>query len=1005
MIDGKSRPDAVRYWSKAERGESVGDPTMDAGNALLHQVTEHFTNELVRLDRLKAEATIANYIGRFWSKPDNPKAANFLRSIFGKRPLEGPKSFTKQRSLERFTDGLAAGLVPATYNYVKSQLAKIAEMQRVIAAERMMRAEQASGRAKPVMLGAEPPRDDSGDLWQRIGDGTDPAFTVYGPSDVTHFEAVDTIVYGKLQKLLGELKISHERKVRIGGNRLGYAQSPPMEGIVTKFGGPEGVLMHELGHILDWRYKLADTIDDAIGKAPKRKALKGKKAGQEVPDYKNEPKEARERRQLLRNELRELANLRRETLQGVPATKDLHPSDRAYLHSKAEKMANLVEAYIHARDRFKAVAPGIYDIFDKVVEKHSELQALRDIKPSLSREAHYATTNVGGPVIRGHWYAPKSAAAVWNAHLSRGLRGNPLYDAYMAPAQAAAQMLLSFSGFHFTVIATEGVFSDLALGIDSLANKGGDISQTLPQIARSLAAPVRTARLGARVMKEYRIPGTHPELARVIDAMIAGGYRGTAKSEIWTGERRQKLKDAFREAVRAESGGRRLWGATKAAVDAAWAGIELVNWPLMEKYVPLMKTGATYSAVAQALAKLPENATMDEVHRVMSDVTKEMDYRFGQVVYENHFINNTVKHLAQMLFLAPGWTFGTIALASRGVRDVARPVGAVARRLRLGGSRGQQGQQGAEAEPPPPELIGKSAAYWIGAVLGTMAINGFLTWANTKEKPHGKDYFAFRDGTLDAEGNPNRHTIPGYLMHDVYGWSHHPVQTFKNKLSPALTFMERMADNKDFFGDKIYDPDASLPEKVTDVAKAVKQEFAPLSVQNYLEGRQRGEGGAGELTRDVFGVTPAKREFVRTAAQNKMHEYLADQRSVGGRTPDQAALGRDKQKLRQQLRDGRATGDTAAVSDAKQKIRQMEMAGDLTVRQARLMVKGSREDLLVTEFKKLSFDQAVHVYELANESERAVWFPLFRKKAANSGRIQDFRKLNIERPKQRLTAP
>jgi hypothetical protein len=108
----------------------------------------------------------------------------------------------------------------------------------------------------------------------------------------------------------------------------------------------------------------------------------------------------------------------------------------------------------------------------------------------------------------------------------------------------------------------------------------------------------------------------------------------------------------------------------------------MASGPLMSKYVPLMKTAATYNAVAQALEKLPLDTSIDELHRVMGDVVKEMDFRFGQVDYDNHFINRVAKDLAQLVFLAPGWTFGTLATGRTRERR-REDAGALAKRAPL----------------------------------------------------------------------------------------------------------------------------------------------------------------------------------------------------------------------------------------------------------------------------------------------------------------------------------
>lgn len=965
-IDKMSREDQVQLWDDAEHGRPTGDPVLDEGNRILRQATEERTKQLIAFDRLKAERTIENYVGRFWSQTAAKSGRDFLRAIMGRRPFEGPKSFTKPRDLDWFVDGLKrVDLIPATYNYVESQLAKIAEMERVISAEHTLRQEQRLGRAKPIMLGQEPPFDAQGDPWVKIDrTGEDPAFVVYLPPEVKHWEAVDTIVYGKLQKLIDSLNVMHDRSPKIGGTRLGYAEGDKF--IATKFGGAEGVVIHEVGHILDARYGLGEKIDAAIGAAPKRTVLKGKRAGQQVPDYKSEGKDAAQRRKTLREELRQLANLRRETLSGVPSSKELSATDRSYLHSRPEKIANMVEAYVSTRDRFRTVAPGIFEIFDRIVGDHPELHPLRDIQPSLSREEHGASTRVSGIITGGHWYAPRDAAAVWHNHLSKGLAGNPIYDAAIAPVHAGTQMLLGFSGFHGTVIATEAAFSDLALATDNLVNKGGKASLAPMQIARAGISPIAGVSFGRKVMQEYRIPGTHPELKQVLDAMIAGGFRGRATSELWAGDRKEKLKRALRETLHAESKGRRLWGATKLPFDAIWAGVEAASGPLMSKYVPLMKTAATYNAVAVALERLPKDASIDLMHRVMGDVVKEMDYRFGQVDYDNHFINRVAKDLAQLVFLAPGWTFGTMALAGRGINDVAK-IPKRAYKLAMGAK--------AEEGEPPPELIGRSAAYWIGAVLGTMLINSALSHWNTGERPHGKDYWFFRDGTKDAAGNWNRHAVPGYLTHDIYGWSNHPVHTFKNKFAPVLAFFARLADNKDYFGDMIYDPDATLPQKLKQSGKALLKELAPLSAQNYLEGKKRGEGGKAEIARNVFGITPARRELVRTAAQNKMADYLG-RHSPETRTPDESAKGELHGEVVQAVRKG---------EELPQDVLDALAAGKVKRKTLFKWLSDARQPSIVSQFKRLSLDEAVHVYERGNDHEKALWADALRTKMKNAG--------------------
>lgn len=807
QLDGLSRSEQVRVWDAAEKGHPTGDEQLDQGVELLHRITANYTAQLVASGHLNAEAAIENYIGRFWSVDQNPRANAFMATIRSRRPLEGPKSFLKHRSLEHFVDGLKAGLTPATYNFVDAQLSKIAEMQRLIAADRMLLQELAHGRAARVMdssMGKKPPVDEDGAPWVKI-DPTeqDPAFIIFGPKR-------------------GAVKV------------------------------PEGSQLH------------GDSLEGATR---------------------------------------------------------LKPND--------------VEVY--------------------------------------------------GKRIMGHWYAPRSSAALWAAHLSKGFRGrSALYDAVASVGQAAAQLILGISGFHATVIATEGTISDVALAIDSLVNTGGKAKNAPKQLLHAVHSAVSTARLGGKIMREYRAPGSAPEYAAVLQRMLAGGYRGTAASEIWSdGERWKKLRKRWATIFDEEAGkSERAKDFAKIPHSALFAVLEAVSAPLMGKYVPAMKTGAAYLAMAQAMAKMePERVTLESVRQVASDVMHEMDYRFGQVVYDNHFMDRRIKDIAQLMFLAPGWTFGTLALMERGVEDVVDvPRRFVERRLRdrrgggggggggdgTGNGTGDQGERRRRSDrrsPVPPELVGKSAAYWIGAVLVTMLLNGIITWALTGEEPEGMDYFAFRDGTFDRSGNPNRHTIPGYLMHDVYGWTHHAFKTFLNKLSPALAFFARWQMNRTYFGDQIYDPDASTLTQVKQTVAEAGRNLGPLSIRNYLESRQRGEGGAAEIVRNAFGINPAKRELQRTTAQNKMAEYLS-LRGHTARTPDQVKAGRSSKDIRADIRAGEISKDSA---------KKLVKHGVITSRQKSLAFHDAKVSPLVADFRRLSAEQAERVYALATPAEKQLW--------------------------------
>jgi hypothetical protein len=163
--------------------------------------------------------------------------------------------------------------------------------------------------------------------------------------------------------------------------------------------------MHELGHILDARYGLGDRDRQRDRQGSEAHRDPGKRAGQQVPDYKSEGKDAAKRRQTSRRAAPAREPPPRDA-RGVPSTKDLHDGPR-YLHSGRREDG---EHGRGVRECARPLPPRCarhFEIFDKIVGDHPELHALRDIEPSLSREEHGSTTRVPGIITGGHWYAPR----------------------------------------------------------------------------------------------------------------------------------------------------------------------------------------------------------------------------------------------------------------------------------------------------------------------------------------------------------------------------------------------------------------------------------------------------------------------------------------------------------------------------------------------------------------------------------------------------------------------
>lgn len=101
------------------------------------------------------EEGISNYFAHIWEDPK--KAGNVFSRVFGKKPLEGPKSFLKKRTIPTFKEGIAMGLKPVTDNPIDLTLLKIHEMDRYIMGQETFKEMKDQGLAKFIRFGGKVP--------------------------------------------------------------------------------------------------------------------------------------------------------------------------------------------------------------------------------------------------------------------------------------------------------------------------------------------------------------------------------------------------------------------------------------------------------------------------------------------------------------------------------------------------------------------------------------------------------------------------------------------------------------------------------------------------------------------------------------------------------------------------------------------------------------------------------------------------------------------------------
>jgi hypothetical protein len=405
-----------------------------------------------------------------------------------------------------------------------------------------------------------------------------------------------------------------------------------------------------------------------------------------------------------------------------------------------------------------------------------------------------AEVPVGGVVVKGHYWAPEDRATIINNYLSPGLRGNPIYDAYMGIGNSLNQFQLGLSAFHFGTTAMEAIISKDALAVREASS--GQFGNALKSHLSAVAAPFTYYSRGSKLLKAMRTPGSQgAELARMADAVVTAGGRSSMDKFYDTGMAR-RMTDAFRRGDIAKGIGLTPPGLA-----------DLSSHFLMKNWVPRLKLGAFADIARYELAKLDPDATPKDAQAALSRAWDSIDNRFGQVVYDNLFWNKTLKDLSMASVRAVGWDLGSLREGLGGVADTVTN----ARKLAAGD---------ATAE------VTNRMAYLPAMVLRT-GMMGALTYylLNGKGPERLKDYFF-----------PNGHSMPGF-MKDAVNWTTHPRDTAVGKIHPLLPLLYQLLGNEDFYNHSrpIAAHNEPLVVKARDYAEFIGKQYEPISLRDVAK--------------------------------------------------------------------------------------------------------------------------------------------------------------------------
>jgi hypothetical protein len=583
--------------------------------------------------------------------------------------------------------------------------------------------------------------------------------------------------------------------------------------------------------------------------------------------------------------------------------------------------------------------------------------------------------------------------------LSRDLiRANAAGRSLMWVKNASTALELGLSPFHAVFETIEAASSQLALGLQRSYNLGfrrGDLAalgKGIMEIATSPVAPITLAREGAAIPAyvEARVrlakigitqfgspqiggqqPGgiadaiphfrevrkqaairrllkQYPDLDQLVDDMFTGG--------LIIGQHRDYQVRAFgKTAAEAWTAGNHLGAILRAGMSLP----QTMMKPLFQWYIPNLKYSLFLKSMSEQAAEHAAELEDGSLTRaaLARRVADSVENRFGELNFDNLFLDRTVKTALQFAFRSVTYKLGT-----------AREMGGAA-----GGQTAEVAYDSAyrETSEAPGKLprLDPRASWFLSLMLTTVAmgsiasklLSGKYPWEFVEDdkKEGGGDLRHLwletvhpRTGDTDSRKKPVRIGLPTYWK-DVEHVSSSPSQYVLSSLSSTLSKGLDLAENRDYFGNYVYNPNDPFATKTK---QAGKYAFPmPFSVSNYQRSKQMNEPKTAWLS--AFGFPRATSDLDFTPAEKALRDVIKASRAPA--TPEQMEEWKAKREAFNQ--------------------------GKLSTAEAKRFIKQQRESFLEREFKNsaVTYTDAVRIHNLATAEEKPLLDRLLRVKRAN----------------------
>ena len=510
--------------------------------------------------------------------------------------------------------------------------------------------------------------------------------------------------------------------------------------------------------------------------------------------------------------------------------------DRKRMSARGHFMEKKYETYRHGE------AAGLHPKFDDPIE--IQFQYMKDVYNFLAKEdsleemlrldyakklGKFEREPIGTTLLkhvgRRRIYAADDVARVWENSWGPGIREHTdmgkLYMGVVQALNASTGFVLGLSGYH----ALNIVHGAIEMGVQGAikAASEGKPWTAAKKLAVAPAAPYALFRKGSALHDVFtaRTIPTIPGIGNIADLLAQSNmtvaefepiYRASGQVNWVEAYKRGVLGKELKEGIKGAIGvdpNRNPLGSTYSLVART---LDSTMHPLFAYFIPRVKAGAFFEKMNSFIESNP-GAIREEQVREAQRIADSIENVEGLLTQQNVMVAPLLKQTANLLMMAPGWTFGALRAYGQGAIDIA--------------------QYTHKAATGKYEPLTQNAAYVLSAAVTMGALSAVAQMYMCGEPPSSPlDLIAPRTGGKNPDGSPERLLMPGNFK-DLLGYYHDPVGELANKVRPPWkAAKEVVIENKDWANHPIRNTNDPLSKQIGQAAShIIKTIGEPIAIQ------------------------------------------------------------------------------------------------------------------------------------------------------------------------------